>query len=45
MNNTVDSLNNQLNEATNIIHSIIKKEMMDEHISEDEAKHRLGIEF
>ena len=35
----------QFNEATNIIHSIIKKKMMDEHISEDEAKHRLGIEF
>ena len=35
----------QFNEATNIFHSIIKKKMMDEHISEDEAKHRLGIEF
>ncbi len=48
----IDSLNNQINEAnaradqaTNIIRSIIEKKMMDDHISEDEAKRRLGIEF
>ncbi len=47
----IDSLNNQVNEANaradqavNIIRSIIEKKMMDDHISEDEAKRRLGIE-